>query len=660
MSRRSKSNGSTSTVANTKNISHPNEFLHDHRQFLIRSLERNDTDMAALTDLNRSLHERKRAILDTCGEITLLDLGSGKYKLSPTGDSLEEAVTATATASNEKDKEPTASDEKDKKHSDTFPDEAGQELCVDFLLRMKLRRKLLNRLARRLNRVAHAMDGEDVSPPGPPKYGDLRLHVDPAQVQASEAHWQRQEAARRQLDQEREKHIYADEAEEEAKKWSTDQEEEHRLKYVSDDEKEKAKAKGAAEAEASSEKEASTSTDAKAAPLDQGEKSQEGTKEDEVKEKDNEEGKAEAATAEGKESAEKGETVKAEDKMEEDKKPDAAASDKAVRHIKVLDNVDYEALQEYSDSYEKVLDPATGTFTYTILDQNREEDHLAIKYGAGIGASHRSMSSKDKEAEWKRWQTSLLSRIPEQPTFEELGYHNRVFLMEERRKLALEELKAKTPKVEDMDMGDASPKKASEEDKDDSPTKASEEEKEDKKNDDDTSDEEKDDMDVDDKHSVDDAGSDDGKKGEDDKKVKDDEDLETDDKEEEESPSKKVKEDEDEKKADIVPKRNRPISLVPVPSFYEQDLKRIKMVHAELMAASIQDHARRRLEEVTRDYNGGKSPAARLIDFVHLGLAFSNHSRSISQLYRHRMRLSNVVNGSRISSTVSFTRTAGK
>lgn len=605
MSRRSKNgNGNSSIATNTKNISHPNEFLHDHRQGLIRSLERNDTDMAALTDLNRSLHERKQAIIDMCGEITLLDLGSGKYKLSPTGDSLEEAGTDTATDTNEKDKEDIDENGKDKEHSDTFPDEAGQELCVDFLLRMKLRRKLLNRLARRLNRVAHAMDGEDVSPPGPPKYGDLRLHLDPAQVQASEEHWERREAALRQLDEEREKHIYADQVEEETKKWSTDQEEEHRLKYVSDDEKEKAKAKNQDEA-VPSEKETSTSNDAKAAPTDHGEKLQEGTNEDEVKEKDIEEGKVEAATAEGKEGAEGGK-IKAEDKMEEDEKPEATSAEKVVTLIKVFDNVDFEALQEYTDAYEKTLDPATGTFTYTILDQDREEDHLAIKYGAGIGASHRSMSSKDKEAEWKRWQASLLSRIPEQPTFEELGYQNRVFLMEERRKLALVELKAKTSKVEDIATDDASPKKTIDDDKDDAPTKTSDDNKDDA-NDDKKDD---DDMEVDEKDSADDAGSDDGKKDEDDKNVDNDENLETDDKEEGvESPSKMAKEEEedeeDEKKADVVPKRNKPISLVPVPSFYEQDLKRIKLVHAELMAASIQDHARRRLEEVTRDYNAG-------------------------------------------------------
>jgi hypothetical protein len=638
MSRRTKSNGNSSTVTNTKNISHPNEFLSEHRSFLTRSLERNDIDMAALTDLNRTLHERKQAILETCGEITLLDLGSGKYKLSPEGDALEEAGAPSAM-------DTTADNEKDKELSDTFPNEAGQELCVDFLLRMKLRRKLLNRLARRLNRVAHAMDGEDVSPPGPPKYGDLRLHVDPEQVHAAEEHWQRQEAARRQLDEEREKHIYADHAEEESKKWNTDEEEKHRLKYVSDEEKEKAKAKAQDE---SSKKE--TSTDA--APLDQGEKPQEGTKDDqgeksqegtkegqgeksqegttegqgeksqegttegEVKEKDG----AEAMAVEDPESTE-GEKVKAEDKTEQDEKPDATVSEKRVSSIKVLDNVDYEALQEYTDAYEKVLDPATGIFSYSIVAQDREEDHLAIKYGAGIGASHRSMSSKDKEAEWKRWQTSLLSRIPEQPTFEELGLQHRVYLMEERRKLALEELEErkklaleelkaspkKTPKTEDMDMDDASPKKTSDEEKDDddmddaSPKKTSDEEKDD------------DDMDVDEKDSAD-EGSDNGKKDEEDKKVDDDEDLETDDKEKVDSPSKKAKEDDeeeedDEKKADIVPKRNKPISLMPVPSFYEQDYKRIKLVHAELMAASIQDHARRRLEEVTRDYNGGKLPS---------------------------------------------------
>jgi hypothetical protein len=52
-----------------------------------------------------------------------------------------------------------------------------------------------------------------------------------------------------------------------------------------------------------------------------------------------------------------------------------------------------------------------------------------------------------------------------------------------------------------------------------------------------------------------------------------------------------------------------------------------------------------------------------IISFSHpFGLAFANQpfAHSLSQLYRHQMRLSNVVNVSRISSTVSFTKIAGK
>jgi hypothetical protein len=63
-----------------------------------------------------------------------------------------------------------------------------------------------------------------------------------------------------------------------------------------------------------------------------------------------------------------------------------------------------------------------------------EEDFNSIKYGAGISASHKTMSSKEKEIEFKRWQTSIWARIPDQPTFEELGMDKCVFFLEERRK----------------------------------------------------------------------------------------------------------------------------------------------------------------------------------------------------------------------------------
>jgi len=63
------------------------------------------------------------------------------------------------------------------------------KLGTAFLLRMKLRRRLLNRLARRLHRVAHIMDSSgslssrssnyyvDAAPPAPPQYGDQMRRV---------------------------------------------------------------------------------------------------------------------------------------------------------------------------------------------------------------------------------------------------------------------------------------------------------------------------------------------------------------------------------------------------------------------------------------------------------------------------------------------------
>jgi hypothetical protein len=117
-------------------------------------------------------------------------------------------------------------------------------------------------------------------------------------------------------------------------------------------------------------------------------------------------------------------------------------------NVKALtDQECYEAFRDYDDAYEKKILPFTGAVPHPVLeDQDREDDHNSIKYGAGIGASHRSMSSKEKEIEFKRWQTAILGRIPDQPTFEELGLANRVFFLEERRKRLAEEDMTSTSK----------------------------------------------------------------------------------------------------------------------------------------------------------------------------------------------------------------------
>ena len=99
-------------------------------------------------------------------EWVLLDLGTGRLQLI--NDKLHDAASIV--------KDSRATTDQQLKQGHLTP--MQKKICIDFLLRMKLRRKLSNQLMRRLNRVAHAMVGEDVSPPPPPKYGDPRFQVD--------------------------------------------------------------------------------------------------------------------------------------------------------------------------------------------------------------------------------------------------------------------------------------------------------------------------------------------------------------------------------------------------------------------------------------------------------------------------------------------------
>jgi hypothetical protein len=100
-------------------------------QFWTRSLDRNDADSAAVIELNQRLHELKK-LLDP--EV-LLDIGQGFIRLGQDG---------TDTLVSDKQEPITKLDQKTNRES------------VEFLLRRKLRRKLLNRIFRRLNRLAAA------------------------------------------------------------------------------------------------------------------------------------------------------------------------------------------------------------------------------------------------------------------------------------------------------------------------------------------------------------------------------------------------------------------------------------------------------------------------------------------------------------------------
>jgi hypothetical protein len=77
---------------------------------------------------------------------------------------------------------------------------------------------------------------------------------------------------------------------------------------------------------------------------------------------------------------------------------------------------------------------------------------------------------------------------------------------------------------------------------------------------------------------------------------KDDDDSEMEDKED-------TKSEEDDKAEAVLSKPVKPISLAAVPSFHEQDHRRLRMIHAHLMASSIHEHARRRIADVTMEYN---------------------------------------------------------
>jgi hypothetical protein len=179
---------------------HPQENFPEHRTFLARSLNRNDADLAAVVDLNRSLHQVRANIIKACGEEILLDLGEGSFLLTPCGGDL---MLAPALAEDKFDSEEAYNSYRQSRaelqeRSASLEDDHAL-LCVDFLSRMKLRRRLLNRLARRLMRVAHAMDGEDVSPPIPPKYGDLKLNVDQGALDNAKRVWKYQEEARQRV-----------------------------------------------------------------------------------------------------------------------------------------------------------------------------------------------------------------------------------------------------------------------------------------------------------------------------------------------------------------------------------------------------------------------------------------------------------------------------
>lgn len=547
-SRRSNKKGSKAASTGPP-PSHPLEVTsHEHRHFLVRSLERNDVDLAALIELNDSLRKAKKKILESCGELVLLDLGSGRLRLVGDNNELHEDATGGGGNNNSNARQ------QEEEHHALTP--AQKEVCVDFLLRMKLRRKLSNRLVRRLNRVAHAMDGKDVAPPFPPRYGDLRLNMDPAAVEARVKEWKEQADAKLRIE---------------------------------------AALAGRPLPEQTAAAVAATANEAgganyKTEEMKHDESPRDGAQADRPKE-ECQDGMATAVKKEGEVTPME---VDGENK-EEDKPQDGKAGDTKEgcssppipKPSATTLEEDYAILKEYDTAYEKTWDPDNKRFKYVLAEEssntNQEPEYAQFKHGVGIGATARLMSLEDREAEHKRWQNNILNCIPEQPTFEELGLKNRVFFLEERRKRCLEE----TSEIEEDDIdcnemdgtprSSASKKLKTPEDGSSlkvSPVKRTNGKELRKK--------------------VAFEGEGDSMDGTSDEVA-----IE---KEKAGSPLK----DKVERKVEEEFEIKRHISLKPVPSFYAQDMKRIKDVHRDLLEHTIMAEASSRIRDATNEYNNGK------------------------------------------------------
>jgi hypothetical protein len=582
MSRRSKSSSKNKGGVSKDGLlpSYPSENYREHRKFLIRSLERNDVDMSALIKLNKSLHMAKGKIIQTCGELVLLDLGSGRLKLI--NDELHEettdtTTTITTTSTNTNTTATTGSPARNiianiHQHHLT---PAQKEVCVDFLLRMKLRRKLSNRLIRRLNRVAHAMDGKDVSPPSPPKYGDLGLHIDPKSIEARTAEWKEQEEAKKRVQKALDGDYSAYNLEE--------------------------KGTGPAIVEDTGNVEVTKNLEEKPKDDEHG-KGEKGENE-EVK-TNNAEAQDEALPEEPKssteestppESIETNNTDKAADSDENSKTVGSSAATDKKEPVNIKADLDLETtqeannssssssptlagdielLKEYETAFEKSWDPSSKKFKYVLgKEEIGDPEYTQIKQW-GIGASSIIMTLEDRKSEHLRWERNMLTRIPEQPNTEDLGLKNRVFDLEERRKRCLEDNVEEDEQGESNHSSVQSPmKKKIKFDEGTKPGNESTGHKVGAKELKSTS-----------------VESDDDEKSKSSDSDNEDDDVEM----------------KKEKKEAIVVTPVKPISFVAVPSFHDQDLARIRMIHNELVNSSRLEHTRKRLADATNDYNKGK------------------------------------------------------
>jgi hypothetical protein len=492
----------TEASITSKPPSHPGESAAEHRAFLKRSLDRSDKELAALQTLHRTLAKLRATIVNKYGESRLLDIGQGFIFIDPQNgnlviDSKADMDKHIPNLANEE-----LSDSMDNDNDDDDPNSEFAKLAKDFLLRMKLRQKIMNRLARRTMRLSHIMDGRigKINPPAVPKYGEVRLLSTTQEYSQGLQEFKTQFTEMEQVHERIQERILA------------------------------------------TQKDANVHIDQK-----------DGTDEYGI------------------------DPLLFNEEHQKDKQ----------QIIKYDEEYDLTKTIHLPPTSDKIKSAISDDDILALDKQPEDFDYDKEEYKDNIGATIWNMNNNEKATEWKRWQVEFLSKIPDQPTFEDLGMKHRVFDLEERKKLkqghgASEVDKAATgedgtikmenPAVAeenkaDVEMMDVDPnpdvKKEKLETVDGSIKKDSE--------------------------GVTSSSPPDNK---DDDKVADDE---HDEKEETKC----------EKPETIMDKymKKKSFSLDPIPSFHDQDYRRILMIHSDLISNSLQESSRKIIADATADYN---------------------------------------------------------
>jgi hypothetical protein len=465
-------------------------------------LARNDVEICALSKLNTALRLIRKEIIGAYGEDVLIEIATKPSK------------------------------------RDNDEDERLQQLATAFNLRMKLRRRLLNRLSRRLYRVAYIMDNGDASPPMPPLYGD--------------------EVVRFKKDEDDDCRFIS---EEEVSKFVEGEEKKRQLREELGEKRRERRAE-----------------------LEQNLVKVE-------KEGDN----APAVTS-------------GVDKFDEHTAVDfILRGDREDRPL-------LEQLKEYEVGYDKAISAtadAKPTETNPIVNTtdphevneegefvDKESDVDRINFTL-IGLDRRPIPPRERSLDWKRWNKEMSTKIEEQVTFEDIGMQDKVFDLEKR----LEDAKRKRQENQEEENSprgkgkvlrrksafDSSVGVEGEEDVVENRGRGKELKKH-KKEELEESGGENVAMEVEDKaESCDEDGN---VEMEADKVKSEETDSPNDDKSKTDEEGNKGDEKQtDGKNAELSeikpPKRhNRTFSLLPVPSFYTQDLRRVQLIQMELIHSS--------------------------------------------------------------------------